>query len=1506
MGKTYIAGIGASAGGLEALTQLIGHLPTDLPCAYVILQHLSPSYRSMMVEILGRETALQVKELEQGDIPQAGVVYVVPANANALIREGRLALVHAPPEVVPKPSINQFLISLAAEEGESAIGVVLSGTGSDGVAGLRAVQAAGGFTLVQKPETARYDGMPRAALEAGVADHVLSPEDIARHLPNLLALPRHEDDGEGDAPPDLLQGLLGRLREQLQFDFSGYKVGTLMRRVRRRQFATGSADLKAYLTWVESHPEELESLARDILISVTAFFRDREAFSALARAITELVRNKPPGAEIRVWVAGCASGEEAYSIAMIFAETLGDRIGHYRIQIFATDVDDEALNVARRGVYPAASMTEVNPTQLERYFRHTGSNYEAGKLLRDMIVFARHNLVSDPPFLRLDLVSCRNVLIYFDAPLQGKVLQTFHFGMLPHACLFLGRSESIAQAEQLFLPVERRERLFRKTGQSHARQVSTGGMLRAPAPARRRDSHLESLLNGLVAHFRLIVAICDADTNVLHTAGEVDTLLQFPRGVSRLALPDLVAPELRSEVVTLMRRCQQQHSGQKSRRRRVGKQWLQVLVEPIRDQHNELYLFIFAPEAEQPGSQGAPTGNDTASATAAGAPSTVDATLEDELMATREHLQSMIEEMATANEEMQALNEEAQASNEELQATNEELEAANEEMQATNEELVSLNEELNVKTGELSRLYEEYAHLYDALEFPVLVFDHGLQLARFNASAARRLDLRNTAQRQHVTRLRLPPELAALETWLSRVLAHGDREQLMVTLDGCNLRINISPGVGQNGDINVLVVSLIDVTDIVRTQAALSESEQRLNALMDKTNVLFAMRDIRGKYIYANRRFREFFGLQDKVIIGQTDFDLLDPAMAADLWDSTLSALRQQHSVAREYEIHETDREGHPTRRFLRATHQVLFDADNKPMALILEAEDITISRHAEDQLRITARVFDQAGEAIVVTDPRGVIQTANKAFTQITGYTSDEAVHKPVGRLLKSGRHTEKFYQSMWESLRDNGFWQGEIWNKRKNGEIYPEWLTINRVDNSHGDAEHFVAVFSDITNIKNAQRKAEYLSTHDVLTGLPNRSLFHDRLRHALAQARRKNTRVALMLIDLDNFKDINDTLGHDVGDELLKQAAGRLMEIMRDVDTVARLGGDEFTTILSDCDADGASLVAQRVVDELSASFSVNERQLFVSASVGIAFYPEDGRDSNALIKAADTAMYRAKELGRNRVEFFVPDLHVRLLRRATMERALRGALDHKRLRLVFQPKYALHPERRLMGAEALLRWTDPELGEVSPADFIPVAEASGLILDVGREVQTLLLDQLAKWRSLGLTPPCIAFNCSPRSMREPDMAEKLVQAMHEAAVPATMVLVEITEGALLENSQTVIENLRILAEHGIRISVDDFGTGYSSLVYLKRLPLTEVKVDKSFVDGLGHDPEDEAIASAVLSLARALQLQTVAEGVETREQLDWLIAHGCDAAQGYLLGRPLDVVAFEDLIAGTQHG
>jgi len=1487
----YIVGIGASAGGLEAVTQLVSHLNSQIPCAYILLQHLSPRHRSLMVEILGRETSVKVKEAVDGEIPQVGVIIVVPASFNATMSEGRLRLVTAGPEVVPKPSINKFFISLAAEEGDAAVGVVLSGTGSDGTAGLRAIQSAGGFTFAQKPETAKFDGMPRAAIDAGVADRILSPEEIAADLAKLGQLKNEAmlDEGQGR---DLVKILLRRLQEHTQIDFSGYKIGTLMRRIQRRLVATNMVDVAAYLDYLDSHPDELARLSKDILISVTAFFRDRDAFNVLGQAVRNVCSRKTAGSEIRVWVAGCATGEEAYSIAMMFADTLGERLSQFKIQIFATDIDENALSFARRGLYPAAAMSEVSPDQLLRYFHPRNQVYEASKQLRDLIVFARNNLVCDPPFMRLDLVSCRNVLIYFEAALQTRVLNTFQFGLNPDAYLFLGRSESIAHAENMFRPVDRRERLFCRSNAPVSSDMMLLPNVEAPAThhtassaSRRERRLLGDMLQGLTHHYGAFAVMIDENQMIIHTAGDASRFLSFPVGTPKLGLVDVVSEPLRGELLALLHRGIRRREMQIGRVRRLGNTRLRISVSPIEKSTDGYFLVLFDPVV---------TTKKTTESADVEAVEASENMVEDELISTREHLQTLIEEMATSNEEMQALNEEAQAGYEELQATNEEMEAANEELQASNEELISVNEELNIRTAELAKFTAEYEHLYNTLEFPVLVFDTQMSLHRFNSAAVRLYGLKSSATGQPLHRLRLPNYLNPLEDMIGSALANADRETAITHYEGRDYQLIITPGQDVRGETISLIASVIDVTELSRARKDLEDARQMQTMLMERTTVMYVMKDVRGQYLYSNPRFCDFFSLDAHDIIGKSDFAVFPNNIAADLWAYDLQALREGKPVVAQHLIQYDD-----NKRHIEAIHIPMLDKEGNISAISMEATDITYRKHAEEQLRLAARVFDRAGDAILVTDAEGRISTVNPVFVKITGYSLEEAVGRTPGELLSSGKQSKSFYADLWRALKVDSNWHGEIWNKRKNGEIYPEWLTINRLDDDNGKVEHYIAVFSDLSDIKNAQSRADYLATHDPLTTLPNRNLFHDRLRQSIASARREKNTTALLFIDLDEFKMVNDSLGHDAGDSLLKIVSERLLTCVRDVDTIARLGGDEFTAILDDCPPAQAEHIARRMLDELSRSFDLVGQRVFVSCSIGIAFYPDDGEDSATLVQAADTAMYRAKEAGRNRFEFFRPDMRVAIMERATLETALRIAIQQKRLTLVYQPRILL-ADRSLAGAEALARWHDPNIGHVAPDRFIPIAEQSGLIVELSRLLLNQLLDQLVEWRTLGLKLLPIAFNLSARDFRVIDTADFILSALEMRELPVSVLQIEITERVMVDDQAIVKNNMQTLHEAGIELSIDDFGTGFSSLAYLKRMPLSALKIDRSFVDGLPKDENDASIARAVIGLAQAMSLITVAEGVETEQQLTWLIEHGCIEAQGYYFYKPMDAIAFEDLL------
>ena len=730
------------------------------------------------------------------------------------------------------------------------------------------------------------------------------------------------------------------------------------------------------------------------------------------------------------------------------------------------------------------------------------------------------------------------------------------------------------------------------------------------------------------------------------------------------------------------------------------------------------------------------------------------------------------------------------------------------------------------------------------------------------------------------------PSEAAAREMISTAMAEGSHsfEWLHRTFAGREFMADVLLARLDTADGPLIQATVRDITDRKQMREALAASEALYRGLFEAESDAIVVIDVKTmRCIDANAAAAQLYGYTQQEILEKTVSDL-----SAEPERSAYGFHARKTNIPIRWH-----RKKDGTRFPVEITSSY-FDLNGRSLN-VSALRDITTRKLAEDQMRITAKIFDRSGEAIMVVGTDLRIQAVNPAFTAITGYSAGEAIGQTT-TLLKSGRQGGEFYRQMWSAIHDKGFWQGEIWNRRKDGAIYPEWLTISRIENELSEVEHYVGVFSDITQLHESQRKAEFLATHDTLTRLANRSLFHDRLEHAMAQARRTQNHLALMFIDLDNFKNINDTSGHHLGDELLVQVASRLQTAVRDVDTVARVGGDEFTAVVTSCTEESAREVAVRIVEALGAPYTVQDGCFYISASVGIALYPQDGDDAGALIKAADAAMYRAKERGRNRIEFYVSDLHKQLIRHTVVERRLRGSLQQNLLRLVFQPKFSLRPVRSVTGAEALLRWRDPELGDISPAEFIPIAEASGLIMEIDRTVRKLVLGLVSQWRAGAIPVPRIAINVSPRTIREPSFAGEFLADIAASQVSPALLQVEITEGALLENTDAVVQNVKSLAAAGIGISIDDFGTGYSSLAYLKRLPLTELKIDRSFVLGLAQQREDKAITRAVLALAEALELTSVAEGVETAGQLEMLTTMGCDAVQGFLLAQPMEADEF----------
>ena len=588
------------------------------------------------------------------------------------------------------------------------------------------------------------------------------------------------------------------------------------------------------------------------------------------------------------------------------------------------------------------------------------------------------------------------------------------------------------------------------------------------------------------------------------------------------------------------------------------------------------------------------------------------------------------------------------------------------------------------------------------------------------------------------------------------------------------------------------------------------------------------------------------------------------------------------------------------SRRWLWINAKPFFDDKSGELrGVVSTLADTTLSREHEEQRRLALTVFRNSVEAIVVTDAHERILSVNQAFTEVTGYAAEEIIGQ-TPRMLGSGVHSREFYQAMWRDLNILGAWKGEIEDRRKDGSLYPASLSISTVRDSNGRITHYVAVFSDITERKASEARIAYLAQHDALTGLPNRALLKDRLDQALAQATRLGKRIALMFLDLDRFKTINDSLGHATGDKLLQSVAARLRQSVRETDTVSRQGGDEFIIVLTGIDTpDEAGRIAAKILEQLDPPFDVDGQQLRTSFSIGIALFPEDGVSPETLMKNADTAMYHAKESGRDTYRFFDERMNVNTLEHLQLENGLRQAIARNEFKLAYQAQVDL-ASGRIIGLEALLRWSSETLGNVPPSRFIPLAEECGLIIPIGEWVLREACRQARRWQDAGLAPVPVGVNLSALQFRRSDIVAGVSAALAESGLDGRWLELELTESLLMESGPDVIVTLGQLKAVGVRLSIDDFGTGYSSLAYLKRFPVDRLKVDQSFVRDLTDDPDDATIVRAIIQLGHNLHLDVIAEGTETPEQMAFLLREGCAAAQGYLFSPPLPAKAVTGLL------
>ena len=671
-----------------------------------------------------------------------------------------------------------------------------------------------------------------------------------------------------------------------------------------------------------------------------------------------------------------------------------------------------------------------------------------------------------------------------------------------------------------------------------------------------------------------------------------------------------------------------------------------------------------------------------------------------------------------------------------------------------------------------------------------------------------------------------------------------------------------------------------------KAETALSESEERLRLALDSAGMdIWEWTPVSGEF-RASARIDSVVGFESGAFSGGTE-DFLARVHVDDR-EAVRAALQRALAESVPYEIEFRELRPDGGIGWTRALGKTFLAAGEKGLRVIGVAQDVTERRLAEERLAQASTVFKSTQEGIIITDAARLVVSVNQAFSAMTGFSPEEVLGGEPD-LLSTANLEPELHQALWEALARDGRWQSEIKCRRKNGEGFYAWISVTAVRDAAGEINNYVLLFSDIGALRQAEERLNHLAHHDGLTDLPNRIVAMDRLGHALEQARRRQQRVALLFVDLDHFKGINDTLGHSAGDELLRTAAERLRTCVRAADTVARLGGDEFLVIPDQFESmDELIHLAQKLISTLSAPLTLAGREIEVSGSIGISLFPDDGNNRDELIRAADTAMYAAKKNGRNRYVFYSTEMTTRAARYLSLDQDLRRGFAHGELELHYQPQVALG-DGRIVGVEAIIRWRHPERGLLRAAEFIPLAEENGLIIDLGAWVLHQACSQARDWSAAGLPPLRMAINIAERQLRHGQLASALDEALDHSGIDPRRLELEITESAL-QREDTSVPVLLDLKRRGVGIAIDDFGTGYSCLSALKHLPLNRLKIDQAFIYNIANDPDDAAIAATILAMGRQLKLEVTAEGVETRTQAEFLRTHGCVEAQGYLFGPP----------------
>ncbi len=1002
-GIEHVVGIGASAGGLEALQELAAHLVAGGGVSYVVAQHLAPEHRSLIVDLVAHATDLPVVTARDGASLLPNVIAIAPPNHDVAVVGGQLKLSDPLPRFGPSPSINLLFESIAEHWGERGIGVVLSGTGADGALGVRAIRDAGGLTLAQSPESAKFDAMPRAAIGLGGADLVLAPAAIGKRLAELI---RAGGPWSGDSVPGLgpvrLEAVTDQLRQITGIDFSQYKESTLRRQLQRRKAIRQVDGLEAYLALLTAEPEEAQALVQNLLVTVTAFFRDPQAFDALRELLRDYVDQRGSGERLRVWVPGCATGKEVYSIAMVISEVLGHPADlAARLRIFGTDLDETALTIARRAIYPISAAKGIPADLLHRFVSEPGDAMEICENLRNCAVFARHDVGVDPPFPNLDLISCRNTLIYFTQPMQERVMNLFRFGLLPGGLLFLGSSESLGSRIRGFSVASTKHRIYQRSREVEPRQrsslaaaptrqsvpstpVSRIAVLRETVP----EQHM-ALLESLIRALCPPALVLDENHDVMEVIGDVTPFCRLAEGRMSTAAHAFLLPELQAEAraLLLLARADGLAVSSEPIRMARGNRSVRLEARSITVSERPFTVLTFAPSEE-------PAVADPSQSPALARDAAFDREierLERELLTSQDSLRRSLAELEQANEELEASSEELQASSEELQSSNEELEASNEELQATNDELGTLNQQLRTRSDELEQLNVDLENINTSLSQGMVIVDPQLRVSRFSPLAVRVFGLMDSDIGQPLLHVPTTVPLPGLRQALQAVLAGEPRRSMETGSEEVSYLVQVLPYLERDGRRRGAIVTLTDVSELVElrrtAEAALDEFAGLTDAL---DQAVWKWDRSMQQLLYTSKRIQSLTGWTPLELCDHPT--LLDEAIdPADRERVTATRIQGLEGWTVRYRLHTRDG------RQISVLETARVVSEGSEQFVVGTLADVTALQELENrasELSTTFEsVFDARSIGVTVLDSQLRVVMANLTFCAMVGFDRESIV---------------------------------------------------------------------------------------------------------------------------------------------------------------------------------------------------------------------------------------------------------------------------------------------------------------------------------------------------------------------------------------------------------------------------------------------------------------------------------------------------------------------------------